>query len=94
MSNIQNLINQSKRMPPWAAANYLAYHRHLQVHKCMRLSMELKKTKEAIELIEKEIDQAALTLWARMITLLESTHDRIERLEERIRKLENKEVRK
>jgi len=56
MSNIQNLINQSKRMPPWAAANYLAYHRHLQVHKCMRLSMELKKTKEAIELIEKEIE--------------------------------------
>lgn len=42
----------------------------------------------------KEIDHAALTLWARMITLLESTNDRIERLEERIRKLKNKEVRK
>jgi len=56
MSNIQNLINQSKRMPPWAAANYLTYHRHLQVHKCKRLAMELKKTKEAIVLIEKEIE--------------------------------------
>ena len=34
----------------------------------------------------KEIDQAALTLWARMVTLLESTNDRIDNLEERIRK--------
>ena len=42
----------------------------------------------------KEIDHAALTLWARMVTLLESTNDRIEKIEERIRELENKEVRK
>jgi len=42
----------------------------------------------------KEIDQAALTLWARMITLLESANDRIEQLEERVKKLEDKEVRK
>ena len=42
----------------------------------------------------KEIDQSALTLWARMVTLLESTNDRIEKIEERIRELENKEVRK
>ncbi len=41
-----------------------------------------------------EIDQAALTLWARMVTWLESANDRIEKLEERIRELENKEVRK
>ena len=56
MSNIQNLINQSRGMPGFAAINYLEYHRQLQVHKCKRLTMELKKTKEAIELIEKEIE--------------------------------------
>jgi len=42
----------------------------------------------------KEIDHSALTLWARMVTLLESTNDRIDKLEERIRELEDKEVRK
>ncbi len=42
----------------------------------------------------KEIDHAALTLWARMVTLLESANERIEKLEERIRKLEDKEVKK
>jgi len=36
----------------------------------------------------KEIDQSALTLWARMVTLLESTNDRIEKLEERIKEIE------
>ena len=36
----------------------------------------------------KEIDQAALTLWARMVTLLESTNDRIDNLEERIKEIE------
>ncbi len=56
MSNIQNLINQSRRMPSFAAVNYLDYHRHLQVHKCKRLAMELKKTKEAIDLIEREVE--------------------------------------
>jgi len=56
MGNIENLINQSKRMPAFAAINYLEYHRHLQVHKCKRLAMELKKTKEAIELIKQEVE--------------------------------------
>jgi len=42
----------------------------------------------------KEIDQVALRLWARMVTWLESTNDRIEKLEERVKKLEDKEVRK
>jgi len=42
----------------------------------------------------KEIDQAALTLWARMVTLLESANERIEELEERVKELEDKEVRK
>jgi len=42
----------------------------------------------------KEIDQSALTLWARMVTWLESANARIENLEERVRKLEDKEVRK
>jgi len=42
----------------------------------------------------KEIDQSALTLWARMVTLLESINDRIEKLEERVKELEDKEVRK
>ena len=56
MSNIQNLINQSRRMPAFAAMNYLDYHRYLQVRKCQRLAMELKKTKEAIELLRKEIE--------------------------------------
>ena len=42
----------------------------------------------------KEIDHAALTLWARMVTWLESAIDRIEKIEERINELENKEVRK
>ncbi len=56
MSNIQNLINQSRRMPAFAAMNYLDYHRYLQVRKCQRLAMELQKTKEAIELLRKEIE--------------------------------------
>jgi len=56
MSNIENLINQSKRMPAFAAINYLEYHRQLQIHKCKRLAMELKKTKEAIELIKQEVE--------------------------------------
>jgi len=56
MSNIENLIRQSRRMPAFAAMNYLDYHRYLQVRKCQRLAMELKKTKEAIELIKKEIE--------------------------------------
>jgi len=42
----------------------------------------------------KEIDHAALTLWARMVTWLESANDRIEKIEERMRELEKKEVRK
>jgi len=42
----------------------------------------------------KEIDQVALRLWARMVTWLESTNDRIEKLEERVKKLEDGEVRK
>jgi len=41
-----------------------------------------------------EIDESSTILWARMITLLENTKDRIEKLEEHIRKLEDKEVRK
>jgi len=56
MSNIENLINQSRRMPAFAACNYLDYHRYLQVRKCQRLAMELKKTKEAIEKLKKEIE--------------------------------------
>ena len=56
MGNIENLINQSKRMPAFAAMNYLDYHRYLQVRKCQRLAMELKKTKEAIGLLRKEIE--------------------------------------
>ncbi len=56
MSNIENLINQSRRMPAFAAINYLDYHRYLQVRKCQRLAMELKKTKEAIEMLRKEIE--------------------------------------
>ena len=56
MSNIENLINQSRRMPAFAAMNYLDYHRYLQVRKCQRLAMELKKTKEAIVTLEKEIE--------------------------------------
>jgi len=42
----------------------------------------------------KEIDHAALTLWARTVTWLESANDRIKKIEERIRELEKKEVRK
>ncbi len=42
----------------------------------------------------KDIDKLALRLWATMVTWLYSTNDRIEKLEERIRELENKEVRK
>jgi len=42
----------------------------------------------------KDIDKLALRLWTTMITWLYSTNDRIEKLEERIRELENKEVRK
>jgi len=42
----------------------------------------------------KEIDQSAVTLWARMVSLLESTNDRIEKIEERVKRLEDKEVRK
>jgi len=42
----------------------------------------------------KEIDQSALTLWARMVTLLEYTNDRINKIEKRIRELEKKDVRK
>jgi len=56
MSNIENLIRQSRRMPAFAAMNYLDYHRYLQVRKCQRLAMELKKTKEAIEKLEEEIE--------------------------------------
>jgi len=41
----------------------------------------------------KEIDQVALRLWARMVTWLESANERIENLEERVKKLEDKEVR-
>ena len=41
-----------------------------------------------------EIDESSTILWARMITLLESTNDRIEDLEKRIKELENKKVRK
>jgi len=36
----------------------------------------------------KEIDQAALTLWARMVTLLENANDRIEKLEERVKSID------
>ncbi|UYL65057.1 MAG: hypothetical protein QIT46_gp05 [Methanophagales virus PBV305] len=42
----------------------------------------------------KEIDRSALTLWTRMITLLESYNDRIEKLEECMEEIKNKEVRK
>jgi len=42
----------------------------------------------------KDIDMLALRLWATMVTWLYNTDDRIDKLEERIRKLENKEVRK
>ena len=56
MSNIEKLIRQSRRMPAFAAMNYLDYHRYLQVRKCQRLAMELKKTKEAIEMLRKEIE--------------------------------------
>ena len=41
-----------------------------------------------------EIDKSSTILWARMVTWLESANDRIEMLEERIKELENKEVRK
>ena len=42
----------------------------------------------------KEIDHAALTLWAHMIMWLENTNDRLGHLEARIKELEKKEVRK
>ena len=42
----------------------------------------------------KDIDKLALRLWATMVTWLYSTNDRIETLEERVKKLEDKEVRK
>jgi len=41
-----------------------------------------------------EIDESSTILWARMVTWLESVKDRIETLEERVKKLEDKEVRK
>jgi len=41
-----------------------------------------------------EINECSIKLWVHMIAWLESANDRIEDLEERIRKLENKEVRK
>jgi len=56
MGNIENLINQSKRMPAFAAMNYLDYHRYLQVRKCQRLAIELKKTRETIEKLKEEIE--------------------------------------
>ena len=56
MSNIENLIRQSRKMPAFAAMNYLDYHRYLQLRKCQRLAMELKKTKEAIEKLKEEIE--------------------------------------
>lgn len=43
-------------MPPFAACNYLDYHRYLQVRKCQRLAIDLKKTKEAIEKLKEEIE--------------------------------------
>ena len=46
------------------------------------------------EQLLNEIDESSTILWARMITWLESTEDRIEKLEERIQRLENKEVMK
>jgi len=55
MGNVENLINQSRRMPAFAAMNYLDYHRYLQKRKCQRLVIELKKTKEAIEKLKEEI---------------------------------------
>jgi len=42
----------------------------------------------------KDIDKLALRLWATMVTWLYSANDRIEKLEERVKKLEDKEVRK
>jgi len=56
MSNIKNLINQSRRMPAFAAINYLDYHLWLQKRKGERLTMELKKTGDAILCIEREIE--------------------------------------
>jgi len=41
-----------------------------------------------------EIDESSTILWARMVTWLENVKDRIETLEERVKKLEDKEVRK
>lgn len=43
-------------MPPWAAVAYLEHHRYLKVRKFRRLSMELKKVKEAMITIEREIE--------------------------------------
>jgi len=57
MSNIENLINQSKGMPAFAAINYLDYHRKLQLHKRERLRMELEKTEQAIKQIKYEVER-------------------------------------
>lgn len=56
MSNIEKLIKQSRKMSPWAAVGYLEHHRYLKVRKFQRLTLELKKVKEAMILIEREIE--------------------------------------
>ncbi|MCW3129242.1 MAG: hypothetical protein N2V75_03975 [Methanophagales archaeon] len=56
MSNIEKLIKQSRKMPPWAAVAYLEHHRYLKVRKFRRLTIELKKVKEAMITIEREIE--------------------------------------
>jgi len=50
----------------------------------------MSKIKE--QQLVKEIDYAALTLWARMVMWLENTNDRLGHLEARIKELEKKEV--
>ena len=57
MSNIMNLIEQSRGMPSFSATNYLDYHLYLQKRKYQRLAIELMKTKEAIDMLQKEIEK-------------------------------------
>lgn len=55
MSNIKNLVEQSKGMPAFAAVNYLSYHRFLQERKYARLLTEIRATEEAIDMIKEEV---------------------------------------
>ncbi|RLI52735.1 MAG: hypothetical protein DRP09_17330 [Candidatus Thorarchaeota archaeon] len=57
MSNIMNLIEQSRGMPGFSAMSYLDYHLYLQKRKSLRLAVEIEKTKEAIEMLQKEIEK-------------------------------------